>query len=111
MENKTISNHFDTSTMKNIHDLNSIQELFDKIEEIYFTNYKTERNELLKTSIMSLLKLIDSNLQNSSQLTKEEISFLYFIKSLSLDKLPEYSKQSEESASKSVYIIYNISLA
>ena len=111
MENKTISNHFDTSTMKNIQDLNSIQELFDKIEEIYFTNYKTERNELLKTSIMSLLKLIDSNLQNSNQLTKEEISFLYFIKSLSLDKLPEYSKQSEESASKSVYIIYNISLA
>ena len=70
-----------------------------------------KRNELLKTSIMSLLKLIDSNLQNSNQLSKEEISFLYFIKSLSLDKLPEYSKQSEESASKSVLIIYNISLA
>ena len=56
MENKAISNHFDTSSMKNIQDLSTIQELFDKIEEIYFTNYKTERNELLKTSISSLKK-------------------------------------------------------
>lgn len=104
MENNVISSHFDTTKMTNIHDLSEIQTLFDKIEEIYFTNYKTDRNELLKSSIMTLLKLIDSNLQNSNQLSKEEISFLYFIKSLSLDKLPEYSKQSEESASKSVNI-------
>ena len=54
---------------------------------------------------MDLLKLIDSNLQNSNQLSKEEVSFLYLIKSFSLDKLPEYSKESEESASKSVRII------
>ena len=102
MENNVIANHFDTSKMKNISGLSEIKTSFDKIEEIYFTNYKAERNELLKSSILDLLKKIDSNLQNSNQLTKEEISFLYFIKSLSLDKLPEYSKQSEESASKSV---------
>ena len=50
------------------------------------------------------IKLIDQHLQNSNQLSKEEISFLYFIKCLSLDKLPKYSKESEDSVNKSVSI-------
>ena len=53
MENNVISSHFDTTKMTNIHDLSEIQTLFDKIEEIDFTNYKTDRNELLKSSIIS----------------------------------------------------------
>lgn len=111
MENSSNLSHFDITKMKAIQNINEIQTLFNNIEEIYFTNYKTERNEILKTSIMSLLQYVDSNLQNSNQLSKEEISYLYFIKSLSLDKLPEYSKESEESASKSVspYFTYIIS--
>ena len=55
---------------------------------------------------MDIIKLIDSNLQNSNILNKTEISFLYFTKSLCLDKLPDYSKGAEESASKSVKIIF-----
>lgn len=81
-----------------------MKELFDKIEDIYYTNYGNERNNLLKSAIMDLLKIIDFNLQNSNKLDKTEISFLYLVKSISLDKLPEYSKQAEESASKSVLI-------
>ena len=57
---------------------------------------------MLKNSIMEIIRIIDENLQNTNSLTKTEISFLYFTKSLCLDKLPDYSKSSEESASKSV---------
>ena len=63
---------------------------------------KKEREEKLEESINKLIKLIDNHLQNSNQLSKEEISFLYFIKCLSLDKLPKYSKESEDSVNKSV---------
>ena len=79
-----------------------------KIEDLYYTFYKNERNALLQTNISNLIKLIDEHLQNSNQLSKEEVSFLYFIKCLSLDKLPEYTKESEESVNKSVrkYISY-----
>lgn len=109
MENKEecsiLTNHFNINAMKNIKDMTQILSLFNSIEKVYFTNYMTERNDLLKSQIMSLLKIIDANLQNSSHLSKDEISFLYFVKSLSLDKLPEYSKESEESASKSVSYI------
>ncbi len=53
---------------------------------------------------MDAVKLMDQNLQNINALNKNEISFIYFTKSMCLDKLPEYSKQAEESASKSVWI-------
>ena len=106
MEGELISNHFNLDSMKNIKNLEEIKKLFNTLEELYYTNYKSERNDILKSTIMDLLKLIDSNLQNSNQLSKEEVSFLYLIKSFSLDKLPEYSKESEESASKSVKIKY-----
>jgi hypothetical protein len=51
---------------------------------------------------MELIKIIDEILQNSNILNKTELAFLYFTKSFCLDKLPDYSKQAEESASKSV---------
>lgn len=51
---------------------------------------------------MDFVKIIDKILENINQLSKKEIGFLYFTKSMTLDKLPEYSKVAEESASKSV---------
>ncbi len=60
----------------------------------------------MKKIIFDLIKIIDDNLQNSNILTKNEIAFLYLTKSLCLDKLPEYSKIAEESASKSVFIYH-----
>jgi len=71
---------------------------------LYFIDYSKDRSENLKKNIFDLIKIIDENLQNSNILTKNEIAFLYFTKSLCLDKLPEYSKVAEESASKSVLI-------
>ena len=82
--------------------LESIRKLANSIDEIYFTNYTSNRNDLLKSTIMEIMKLIDENLQNSNILNKTEISFLFFTKSLCLDKLPDYSKNAEKSASKSV---------
>lgn len=86
--------------------IEKIKDLSCKIDEIYFTDYSQERNNKLNTPIMEAVKMIDQNLQNINVLNKTEISFLYFTKSMCLDKLPEYSKQAEESASKSVMINY-----
>jgi hypothetical protein len=104
MEYDSLFYNFDIEKLNQIKNLKNIQSLYEKIEEIYFTNYKTERNELLKTSILELIKIIDDNLQLSNTLSKEEISFLYSVKSFALDKFPEYTKESEDSASKSVKI-------
>ena len=104
MEYDSLFSNFDIEKLNQIKNLKNIQSLYEKIEEIYFTNYKTERNELLKTSIVELIKIIDDNLQLSNTLSKEEISFLYSVKSFALDKFPEYTKESEDSASKSVKI-------
>ena len=104
MENNLIYNHFKLEELKNINNIESIKALIDKINEIYFTIYSNERNDLLLLEINKMIKIIDDNLQNSNQLNKTEISFLYFTKSLCLDKLPNYSKQAEESAAKSVII-------
>ena len=108
MESETLSSNFNIEKMENIKNIKEIESLFGKVEEIYFTNYKPERNELLKSSILNLIQLINENLQISNSLSKEEISFLYSVKSFALDKFPEYSKESEESATKSVknIIIY-----
>lgn len=57
---------------------------------------------ILNEKIMTLVKLIDVNLSKKNQLSKEEFSFLYFTKSINLDKLTEYTKQAEDSANKSV---------
>ena len=102
MESENFEPHFDVSKFEHIKNYEELKKLFFKIEEIYYTFYKNERNELLQSNISNLMKLIDEHLQNSNQLSKEEISFLYFIKCLSLDKLPEYTKESEDSVNKSV---------
>ena len=102
MENENFEAHFDVTKFVNLKNYDELKKLFLKIEDLYYTYYKKERNELLQTNISNLIKLIDEHLQNSNQLTKEEISFLYFIKCLSLDKLPEYTKESEDSVNKSV---------
>ena len=109
MDKDNIESHFDVTKFEHIKNYDEIKALLDKIEDLYYTFYKNERNNLLQTNISNLLKLIDAHLQNSNQLSKDEISFLYFIKSLSLDKLPEYTKESEESVNKSVSI-YKINL-
>ena len=112
MENENFAPHFDVTKFEHIKNYEELKELFFKIENLYYTFYKNERNELLQKNISNLIKLIDQHLQNSNQLLKEEISFLYFIKCLSLDKLPEYTKESEDSVNKSVrqniliYIIF-----
>jgi hypothetical protein len=110
MENENFEPHFDVSKFVNLKNYKEIKTLFFKIEELYYTFYKNDRNDLLQSNISNLIKLIDEHLQNSNQLSKEEISFLYFIKCLSLDKLPEYTKESEDSVNKSVrqniYYIY-----
>ena len=102
MENESFEPHFDITKFEHLKNIEELKTLFFKIEELYYTFYKNERNELLQSKISNLIKLVDDHLQNSNQLTKEEISFLYFIKCLSLDKLPEYTKESEDSVNKSV---------
>lgn len=102
MENTLIFDHFKKGDLNNIKEIESINQLIEKIDEIYFTNYSSTRNDLLKSAIMEIIKIIDENLQNTNILNKTEISFLYFTKSMCLDKLPDYSKHAEESASKSV---------
>ena len=102
MESENFEQNFDISKFEHIKNYEELKKLFLEIEEIYYTFYKKEREEKLEENINKLIRLIDQHLQNSNQLTKEEISFLYFIKCLSLDKLPEYTKESEESVNKSV---------
>jgi hypothetical protein len=104
MENSLIFEHFNTNELGSILKIDFIKEMIYEVDNIYFTDYTSTRNEQLKTKIMDLIKLIDDNLQNTNMLNKIEISFLYFAKSMCLDKLPDYSKQAEESASKSVFI-------
>jgi hypothetical protein len=102
MENNLIYNHFKLEDLKNISSLERINEISQKIDEVFFFDYSEKRNEVLKEKIIEIIKIIDENLNNTNFLTKQEISFLYFIKSLCLDKLPEYSKIAEDSANKSV---------
>ena len=102
MENENFAPHFDVTKFEHIKNYEELKQLFFKIENLYYTFYKNERNDLLKSNISNLIKLIDQHLQNSNQLSREELSFLYFIKCLSLDKLPEYTKESEDSVNKSV---------
>ena len=106
MENDNFEKIFDISTFEHINNYEEIKSLFLDIEKIYYTFYKKEREEKLEESINKLIKLIDNHLQSNKQLSKDEISFLYFIKSLSLDKLPKYCKESEDSVNKSVSINY-----
>ena len=101
MESK-ITKYFKIQEFKNIKDVFDIDSRIHTINQLYYTDFSENRNDTLKTIIMDLIKLIDENLQNSNILSKNEIAYLYFLKSLSLDRLPDYSKQAEESASKSL---------
>ena len=105
MENENFEQNFDVSKFEHLKNYEELKTLFLDIEKVYYTFYKKEREEKLEESINKLIKLIDAHLQSNKQLSKEEISFLYFIKSLSLDKLPKYSKESEDSVNKSVSTI------
>lgn len=105
MENILIFDHFNLQDLINISNIEMIKKFIYNIDEIYFTNYSDTRNEMLKNKIMEIIKMLDENLQNCNFLNKTEISFLYFTKSMCLDKLPDYSKQAEESASKCVKLI------
>ena len=102
MENENFEQNFDVSKFEHLKNYEELKSLFLEIEKVYYTFYKKEREEKLEESINKLIKLIDAHLQSNKQLSKEEISFLYFIKCLSLDKLPKYSKESEDSVNKSV---------
>jgi hypothetical protein len=102
MENNLIYNHFRLEDLKNVASLDKINDISRNIDEVFFFDYSEKRSEILKEKIIEVIKLIDENLNNPNVLTKQEISFLYFIKSLCLDKLPEYWKVAEDSANKSV---------
>jgi len=103
MDKKTINTkYFKIEEFKNVTNVNEYEIKIEKISEIYYTDFSEKRNDVLKTNIMDLIKIIDEKLQNSNILSKNEIAYLYFLKSLSLDRLPDYSKQAEESASKSL---------
>lgn len=97
-----ISKEFQNTNLKNIEKIDDIINSINKINEVYFTYYNPDRNNLLKDQIMSGIKIIDDYLVNSHNLTKNEISFLYYSKTQLFDKLPEYNKIAEDSANKSL---------
>ena len=102
MENDLVYSHFQIEKLSNVQNLEDILDLLNKIDETFFRDYSEKRVALLNEQIMAVCDIIDSNLDCSNNLTKEELSFLYFSKSLCLDKLPDYSKKAEESADKNV---------
>lgn len=97
-----ISKEFQNTNLKNIEKIDDIMNSINKINEVYFTYYNSDRNNLLKEQIMSGIKIIDDYLLNIHNLTKNEISFLYYSKTQLFDKLPEYNKIAEDSANKSL---------
>lgn len=97
-----IYNRYSMNNLKQLQGLDELIALNKAIDSIYYKDYSSERNQNLTEHIMKAIKLIDSNLQTPNSLSKQELSFLYYSKSMLLDKLPEYSKTAEESASKSV---------
>ena len=64
--------------------VNEYEIKIEKISEIYYTDFSEKRNDVLKTNIMDLIKIIDEKLQNSNILSKNEIAYLYFLKSVVL---------------------------
>ena len=101
-KDEEIFGKFKKSQLSSIDKLDLILEFIKKIDEIFYTNYTIERNNLLKEEILSSIKILDEYLSNINQLSKQELSFIYYSKSIILDKLPEYSKIAEESANKSL---------
>lgn len=93
---------FKVSSFTNIDKISQIKDNLNQIDEIFYNNYSFERSDLLKNEIMKGMKIIDEYLSLSNNLSKNEISFLYYIKTRLFDKLPEYVKAAEESANKSL---------
>ena len=83
MDKKTINTkYFKIEEFKNVTNVNEYEIKIEKISEIYYTDFSEKRNDVLKTNIMDLIKIIDEKLQNSNILSKNEIAYLYFLKSL-----------------------------
>lgn len=85
-----------------IEDLDTIIESVNEIKNIFYNNYSSERNSTLKNKILNAIKILDKYLSNVNTLKKAEMCFIYYCKSFILDKLPEYTKEAEESANKSL---------
>jgi hypothetical protein len=97
-----VLNRFKREDLKSIDKLDEIISLIDVVEKIFYTDYSAERNNLLKKEILNSIKILDEYLSNINILCKAEVSFIYFCKSFLLDRLPEYSKVAEDSATKSL---------
>ena len=76
MENTLIFDHFKPEELNNISKIESISEMIYEIDEIYFTNYSQTRNEMLKSKIMEIIKILDDNLQNTN-ICKYILQFVY----------------------------------
>ena len=96
MESFKLLENVKQDSIKNINNIEEIKVLIANIDEIFLSYFKEDRNDLLKSKISEVIKLIDDNLTMSSNtLSKVETGFLYFAKSVLLDKLPDYSKQKK----------------
>lgn len=93
---------FQIKDLSSLPEIQSISDCISKVANIYFTNYSTDRNNLLKEESMAGIKIIDDSLLNMNNYTKLQVSFLFFVKSWLFDKLPEYSKAAEDSANKAL---------
>lgn len=101
-KSQDILNRFKREELKSIDKLEEIIQFIDKVEKIFYTDYSNDRNNLLKKEILDSIKILDEYLSNINILCKAEVSFIYFCKSFLLDRLPEYSKVAEDSATKSL---------
>lgn len=101
-KNHVLLEQFKKQDFVNISNYEEIESNIELINELHFTYHKSDRNTVLKDKIMQSIKIVDDYLQNMNQINKKEISFLFFAKSVLLDKLPEYSKVAEDSANKSL---------
>jgi len=101
---KSKLNQFNINEIKSIskQDISKIESELTELEETYLSVFSNDRNEILKRQISITVKHIDQYLSNQNALSRQELAYLYFIKSLVLDKAPEYTKTSEECANKSL---------
>lgn len=85
-----------------IEELEALIENVEEIKNIFYNNYSSERNSILKNKILTTIKILDKYLSNINSLKKPDMCFIYYCKSFILDKLPEYTKEAEDSANKSL---------
>lgn len=101
---KTKLNQFNLNEIRTISqkDISSIESHLISLEETFLSVFSFQRNEILKGKLSNIVKIIDEYLSNQNILSRQELAFLYFVKSLVLDKSPEFSKICEECANKSL---------